>query len=364
MTSSFQRKIKPKLPEIPGVTPSIYTNHLLASSGVPDLDILLGGGLAVGTVLVLEEDISGNYSKLLLKYFLSEGLVHNHSLMVTNSSLDGKSIVQQLPSFDLKVPDEESANDLKSEDDKMKIAWRYQNQSNTKEIKNNSVSNSHTFNLLKTVPSDVLEKCDVSVFDLEDGIDDEQSTWKSTLYCKLLKEIQSKVKGSGFFIDPTVKPNHTNILRIGAQSLGSILWGDLKNSSRNLCTFLLSLRAVMRSCFGVAVITVPSTLLNSPGIREKILICSDYVVQLESFEGDEIVNQVYKDYHGLLYINKIPCLGALAPPNHLIQDPSQLVFKSKRTKFVIEKFHLPPDLSENVARDQKDKSVKATGLDF
>jgi len=365
MTSSFQRKIKSKLPEIPGITPSIYTNHLLASCGVPDLDILLGGGLAVGTVMVLEEDLSGNYSKLLLKYFLSEGLVHNHSLFVTNSSLDGKSIVQHLPSFETKDSDEESASDdSKTEDDKMKIAWRYQNQSNTKESKNNFIPKSHTFNLLKTVPNEVLDKSDVSVFDLEDNIDGEKSTWKGTLYCKLLKEIQSKVTESGFLIDPTTKPDYKNILRIGVQSLGSLLWGDLKNSSKNLCTFLISLRAIMRSCFGVAAITIPTSLLNAPGIREKLLICSDYVVQLESFEGDEIVNQVYKDYHGLLYVNKIPCLGALAPPNHLIQDPSQLVFKSKRTKFVIEKFHLPPDLSDNMARDQKDKSVKAKGLDF
>jgi len=365
MASSFQRKIKPKLPEIPGVSPSIYTNHLLASSGVPDLDTLLGGGLAVGTVTVLEEDLSGNYSKLLLKYFLSEGLVHNHSLYVTNSGLDGKLITQNLPSFDFKVSEEETAKTSVTEEDKMKIAWRYQNQSYTKENKNNSVFNSHTFNLLKTVPCEVLDRSDINVFDLEDSLDDENFSWKSTNYCKLLRDIHNKVKNSGFFIDPNAKPEHKNILRIGAQSLGSLLWGDLKDSSRNLCTFLVSLRAIMRSCFGVAVITIPSNILNIPGIREKILICSDYVVQLGSFEGDEIVNQVYKDYHGLLYVNKIPCLGALAPPNHLIQDPSQLVFKSKRTKFVIEKFHLPPDLSENVARDQKDKTVsKVKGLDF
>ena len=362
MTSSFQRKIKPKLPEIPGVTPSIYTNHLLASSGVPDLDILLGGGLAIGTVLVLEEDLSGNYSKLLLKYFLSEGLVQNHSLLVTNSGLDGKSIVQNLPSFDLKVNEEGS--DSKPEDDKMKIAWRYQNQSTTKENFNSSGTNSHSFNLLKTVPTEVLDKCDINVCDVNELLDADESIWQNTSYCKLVKEIQEKVTSGGFFIDPKAKPDHKNILRIGVQSMGSLLWGDLKYSSRNLCTFLISLRAIMRSCFGVAVITIPSNVLNFSDIREKIMICSDYVVELESFEGDEVVNQVYKDYHGLLYINKIPCLGALAPPNHLIQDPSQLVFKSKRTKFVIEKFHLPPDLSENVARDQKDKSVKTKDLDF
>lgn len=362
MASSFQRKIKPKLPEIPGVSPSIYTNHLLASSGVPDLDILLGGGLAIGTVLVLEEDLSGNYSKLLLKYFLSEGLVHNHSLVVTNSGVDGKSIVQNLPSFDLKAPVDESVP--KTEDDKMKIAWRYQNKNTTKENYNNFGANGHSFNLLKTVSNEVLEKCDIKVCDVKELEDADESVWKNTSYCKLVQEIHEKVKNGGFLIDPTVKPEHKNILRIGVQSLGSLLWGDLKYSSKNLCTFLISLRAIMRSCFGVAVITIPSNVLNFSDIREKIQICSDYVVQLESFEGGGIVNQVYKDYHGLLYINKIPCLGALAPPNHLIQDPSQLVFKSKRTKFVIEKFHLPPDLSENVARDQKDKSVKAKDLDF
>ena len=35
--SSFQRRGKAKIPEIPGVSPSIYTSQLLASTGVPDL---------------------------------------------------------------------------------------------------------------------------------------------------------------------------------------------------------------------------------------------------------------------------------------------------------------------------------------
>lgn len=365
--SSFQRKIKPKLPDIPGVAPSIYTNHLLASTGVPDLDVLLGGGLAIGTVLVLEEDMSGNYSKLLLKYSLSEGLVHNHSIIVTNSGLDGKSIVRSLPSFELKatICDE---NTPETEDNKMKIAWRYQNQSSTKDKVNNPGASDHTFNLLKTVPNEVIDSCDITEIDIEDLVDADsnmyESVWKNTPYCKLVKQIHKTVQSGGFLIDPAVKKEHKNILRIGIQSLGSLLWGDLKYSSRNLCTFLISLRAIMRLCFGIAVITLPSSLLSLAGLREKIMTCSDYVVQLESFEGEGVVNQVYKDYHGLLHINKIPCLGALAPPNHLIQDPSQLVFKSKRTKFVIEKFHLPPDLSENVARDQKDKTVKTKHLDF
>ena len=99
-------------------------------------------------------------------------------------------------------------------------------------------------------------------------------------------------------------------------------------------------------------------------VRHKVLSLSDYFVSVQSFEGDEKVNVLYKDYHGLLDILKVQSLGSLAPPSQLIQDPGQLVFKSKRTKFLIEKFHLPPDLSENVARDNKDKTIKNKNIDF
>lgn len=99
-------------------------------------------------------------------------------------------------------------------------------------------------------------------------------------------------------------------------------------------------------------------------MRHKVLSLSDYFVSVQSFEGDEKVNVVYKDYHGLVDIRAVQCLGSLAPPPQLIQDPAQLVFKSKRNKFVIEKFHLPPDLSESVSRDSKDKALKSKNIDF
>ena len=35
--------------QISGAKPSLYNNQLLVSTGVPSLDQLLGGGLAVGT---------------------------------------------------------------------------------------------------------------------------------------------------------------------------------------------------------------------------------------------------------------------------------------------------------------------------
>ena len=66
---------------IPGVSPSLHSNQLLTSTGTPHLDSLLGGGLPLGSLLLLQEDSGGSYGKLLVRYFLSEGLVHNHALV-------------------------------------------------------------------------------------------------------------------------------------------------------------------------------------------------------------------------------------------------------------------------------------------
>jgi hypothetical protein len=45
---------KPRLP--PGTRPSLHNNTLLVSSGVPSLDSLLGGGIAVGTVVLIGQN--------------------------------------------------------------------------------------------------------------------------------------------------------------------------------------------------------------------------------------------------------------------------------------------------------------------
>ena len=53
-------------------------------------------------------------------------------------------------------------------------------------------------------------------------------------------------------------------------------------------------------------------------VRHKVLSLSDYFVSVQSFEGDEKVNILYKEYHGLLDILKVQSLGSLAPPSQLI----------------------------------------------
>lgn len=50
--------------------------------------ISTGGGLPIGSILLIEEDKIGRYAKYLTKLFLAEGTVHKHALFVANYDND------------------------------------------------------------------------------------------------------------------------------------------------------------------------------------------------------------------------------------------------------------------------------------
>uniref|UniRef100_A0A8D0B352 Elongator complex protein 4 n=1 Tax=Salvator merianae TaxID=96440 RepID=A0A8D0B352_SALMN len=99
-TTSFQRKGPDgggsRLAFVPGTRPSVRHGQLLLSSGLPSLDNVLGGGLAVGTLLLLEEDTYGIYSNLLFKHFLAEGVVCGHNLFIASDKEEPSDILKVL----------------------------------------------------------------------------------------------------------------------------------------------------------------------------------------------------------------------------------------------------------------------------
>lgn len=53
-----------------------------------NFDVFTGGGLPIGSILLIEEDKIGRYAKYLTKLFLAEGTVHKHALFVANYDSD------------------------------------------------------------------------------------------------------------------------------------------------------------------------------------------------------------------------------------------------------------------------------------
>ena len=107
-----------------GVRPSSLTSHPVTSTGAASLDSLLGGhgGLVLGCSLILEENGTTDFAGALLRYYAAEGIFHNHIIHVVGV---GEAWIRELPGVA-----HESRGDRKesrsSEDEKMKIAWRYE----------------------------------------------------------------------------------------------------------------------------------------------------------------------------------------------------------------------------------------------
>ncbi|KAJ8667837.1 hypothetical protein QAD02_009500 [Eretmocerus hayati] len=339
--------VRAKIPNIPGTRPATRNAQLLISSGIPSLDHFIGEGLPIGSILLIEEDAFGIYSKVVLKYFVAEGVVSEHGLHIASQDSKPSQIVSELPAV------EEETSKVSSKDnkeDEMRIAWRYQNM---KLVDSSPTHNTfgHYYDLTKKMPKELLEKADISLWNGDSEVCD-NSTFHNRSYMDLLLSIDKAIVNGKYLVSQEV--GKRNILRIAVQSLGSRMWmsDSESDTQQDLIKFLFMLRALLREAFAVAIITVPTLNFDdsSSGIVQRVEHLSDVVVGLESFSGSpRETNPVFKDYHGLLHIKKLPAFNTLSTGDSLYSD---LAFKLRRKKFLVEILHLPPELGETTQREQ------------
>ena len=334
--SSFQRKGKSNAINIRGTRPSIRNAQLLTSTGISSLDFLLGGGLPVGSVLLIEEDKFNVYSKLFTKYSISEGIVNDHCIFLGDLNEDSQELLKTLPS-PCTVDVEKYKNPSSKE--QMTIAWRYQDQ---KLQSNDPTGFNHNYDLTKYMEKSIVDKADLDTWKKCSECDED----KTNYFC-LLKKIKQKIESASLLTSREKIPS--NIMRVVLNSFGSPPWGmELSSNNKNewakLTKFLYCLKAAIRNSFSVAILTIPMHLCQDQALISRIYSCVDFVVNLESFQGsDKETNPIFKDYHGLFKIVKLPILNTLVP--HML-DSTDWVFKLKRKSIKIEKLHLPPDISE------------------
>nr|XP_015193797.1 PREDICTED: elongator complex protein 4 isoform X1 [Lepisosteus oculatus] len=347
-TTSFQKKSRSKFVSIPGTRPSVQNGQLIVSTGVTSLDYVIGGGLAVGSLLLIEEDKYDSYSRMLLKYFLAEGVVCGHSLFIASAKDHPDEILKELPAPLLDDVPNTNAEHLQKQgsdpecQDSMKIAWRYQNLPQVQTTLASSTRFGHYFDVSKSMNSEMRQaaRCDLFFLPSELPLESPEDISRMNIgYTKLLRSIQGVIHREGF--DGACLQNKPrSILRIGIHSLGSALWGDdicYKESphyAHSLTTFLYSLRALLRGSLSVCMVTVPSHLIQNKAIMSRVTKLCDTVISLESFRGSKReTNPLYKEYHGLLHVKQIPHLNCLRCE---VPDTKDLAFKLKRKQFTIE----------------------------
>ncbi|KAJ8929917.1 hypothetical protein NQ314_017351, partial [Rhamnusium bicolor] len=301
---------------IPGTTLSTQNGQLLISSGVPSLDSLLGGGLPVGTVVLIEEDFHGSYSKIVLKYFLAEGIVSKHSTLIASQDVNPSNIIKELPAvIESDTEPESKPSKISGDINKMKIAFRYQNLPTTDSSTCNVKHIGHFYDLSKNMSLSDIENSDIYYWTGQ-RIENGSKTFTNPAYNELLKSIKNKIKEEKFFLKDN--PEKRSILRIGIHSLGSPMWLPHRksihsiDSSRDLDMFIFCLRALVRSAYAVAVITVPTHLYHEISL-DRCIHSSDIAMRLQAFSGTELENnQSLSDYNGFFYLTKLAAINSLA----------------------------------------------------
>lgn len=371
----------------PGLTPSLTgASSLLSSTGIPDLDVCLGGGLPPGSLLTAFEDFPAsraNYTwTAILRCFLAEGLAtasldwtrkDGGWILLVGHDITG--ILASLPKPELSSSKESNSTDItplphshqSSSSDAMKIAWRYEGMkefdSNLKRpisalTSTNEKTLGHTFDLGRKheeIPKQMIDSKRALELDLSNDFDGchYKRTWS------FLQNAFSMNKSSGLgriVIGSIAAPGIWNCTCTNNSSCGPA-W-LIRNISNHIQETEFS-----HPC--IALVTIPTSYLTQklvipvgPSHNNSILLpswvsaienLSDAVFELKSITGltyksatSSNRNLINREYDGFFVIRK-----HLRRPNSFkpfLTETSNLVFKIKRRRFGIEKFHLPPAL--------------------
>eukprot|EP00892_Ulva_mutabilis_P000127 jgi/Ulvmu1/10114/UM006_0065.1 len=97
------------------------------SSGCNDLDQLCGGGLALGSLVIVLEDEWRAHSSTILSYFMAEGVLCQQQMLYFSNDPTRKHLSDRLPAHSQKGPTQDKASDKRQQgaDTDLKIAWQY-----------------------------------------------------------------------------------------------------------------------------------------------------------------------------------------------------------------------------------------------
>ena len=320
--------------------------RFLISSGIESLDNILGGGLPLGSLVLIEEDAFTGYSKLLSNYFIAQGLASGQRVAFLSPDECLDTIFEQLPSWS---PDQtnyakntqknesimdESDHQYRLYSDRMKIAWRYERFRGVSDP-NLSISN---------INNVYLHEFDFSRHICESDVPKEQIYhWKSkeASYPSVLRELSGLLQAE-HFVSPSTAPigvQCQQVLRICLKSWASPLCGDLEHFFK----FLHSIRGLLRHSLATCMITVPAHLYetSNPGFVSLIEHASDLLIRMTSFAG-LAMNETFADYHGMMQVRKLPCLNTLS---HFPIDTNQFLFRLKRKQLLFQRLSLPLESS-------------------
>nr|CAB3498038.1 unnamed protein product [Digitaria exilis] len=103
------------------------------SSGIPDLDKILGGGFLLGSVVMIMEDADAPHHLLLLRCFMAQGVMHKQPLLFAGPLKEPRLFLGTLPAPVSSSKEDGrhrlmgvgSSGDGRGSDEGLRIAWQY-----------------------------------------------------------------------------------------------------------------------------------------------------------------------------------------------------------------------------------------------
>jgi len=337
--------------KLKGTRVSVLSGKPVISTGHAFIDSAFGGGIGVGQIVDVQEDVNSTYYRAILSLFIAQGI----SLPVPQRIV----ILSENPSSFLPLPKPLHQNihhdQSAPENQPLKIAWRYDNL------------------LEKTDPSGNRREPFSSVFDMHKTMDLSEEKQKhieminiADLRSQFPSTEEPKLSSSEFFthmlnllkdrIDKA-KQDFT-VLRIVLHSFGSFAWLDQRSDSieKEMLVFVHKLKGLLKNSSSVCMISFPQHLFNA-SVSERLQRFSDIACEFKSFLGESNteVDPAFADYNGFFNVLKLGKSNSLSCHR---PDTMSFVFSRKRHKFVVEVFALPPELTRTTESSSSQASAK------
>ncbi|KAG6647023.1 hypothetical protein CIPAW_07G049700 [Carya illinoinensis] len=295
-TSSFSRNLTAvPMSNMPGLKYG-PNGTVFISSGIPDLDKILGGGFALGSLVMVMKDAEAPHHMLLLRNFMSQGIVHKQPLLHASPSKDPKGFLGTLPSPRSCKVDKDKSRDDDPEQEGLRIAWQYKKYFDGKHQYCND------FDLRKPLERHFLSGQHIYCVSILHNSDLVALHDCCAIFFTQFPRNDGSIASAG---------------RIAIQSFCAPQC-EYSNVEWHMLSFIRSLRSMIRSSNAVAV-HMADTLLSVRAIPD---------------EDKELANLLtgYQDMVGLLNVHKVAHVNTQVP---VILDATTFSIKLQKRRFLV-----------------------------
>lgn len=302
----------------------------LISSGIPDLDKIVGGGFPLGSLVMIMEDTEAPHHMLLLRNFMSQGLVHKQSLLYASPSREPRAFLGTLPN-PMPSKDDKSREHESEQEKGLRIAWQYRKYFGEQpqpfgDQRDGKFEFCNDFDLRKPLERHFLSGQHIDSFSLQ-GSNLTAFRERCSAFLAQFSRGDGNIKTAG---------------RIAIQSLYAPQC-EYSNMDWEMLSFIRFLKGMLRCSNAVAIITFPSSLL-SPSFSKRWQHLADTLLSVKAIpdEDKELADLLtgYQDMIGLLNVHKVARLNTQVPA--ILEATTYSIKQKKRRSLVLECLNQAP----------------------